>query len=58
MIYFSKYYHYSSFPNRGDVQVHMIHEEKKTKSTFYIVLSLINLDLITIFSTLFKKKII
>ena len=34
------------------------HEEKKTKSTFYIVLSLINLDLITIFSTLFKKKII
>ena len=31
------------------------HEEKKTKSTFYIVLSLINLDLITIFSTLFKK---
>jgi hypothetical protein len=26
------------------------HEEKKTKSTFYIVLSLINLDLITIFS--------
>ena len=32
------------------------HEEKKPKSTFYIVLSLINLDLITIFSTLFKKK--
>jgi hypothetical protein len=30
------------------------HEEKKPKSTFYIVLSLINLDLITIFSTLFK----
>ena len=23
MIYFSKYYHYSTFPNRGDVQVHM-----------------------------------
>ena len=32
-------------------------EEKKPKSTFYIVLSLINLDLITICSTLlFKKK--
>ena len=34
------------------------HEEKKTKSTFYIVLSLINLDLITIFSILFKKNIL
>jgi hypothetical protein len=33
------------------------HEEKKRISTFYIVLSLINLDLITIFSTLFKKKL-
>ena len=32
------------------------HEEKKTKYTFYIVLSLINLDLITIFSTLLQKK--
>jgi hypothetical protein len=31
-------------------------KRKKTKSTFYIVLSLINLDLITIFSTLYKKK--
>ena len=53
-IYFSKYYHYSSFPNRR--RCAGPHEEKKTKSTFYIVLSLINLDLITIFSTLFKKK--
>jgi hypothetical protein len=35
-IYFSKYYHHSSFPNRGDVQVHM--KRKKTQSTFYIVL--------------------
>jgi hypothetical protein len=32
-------------------------DEKKPKSTFYIVLSLINLDLITIFSTLFKEKL-
>jgi beta-lactamase class D len=33
-----------------------IPEIVEPKSTFYIVLSLINLDLIIIFSTLFKKK--
>jgi hypothetical protein len=49
-------YHYSSFPNRGDVQVHMKRRNQNLRFTYIVVLSLINLDLITIFSTLFKKK--
>ena len=33
-IYFSKYYHYSSFPNSGDVQVHMKRRPEALKSLY------------------------
>jgi hypothetical protein len=32
-IYFSKYYHYSYFPNRGDVQVHMKRRKQNLRFT-------------------------
>jgi ABC-type Zn2+ transport system substrate-binding protein/surface adhesin len=32
-IYFSKYYNYSSFPNRGDMQVHMKRRKQNLRFT-------------------------
>jgi hypothetical protein len=65
-IYFSKYYHYRIllFPIAAMCRSTWREENKiyvlprtYIRPWFYIVLSLINLDLITIFSTLFLNKI-